>query len=144
LYECLTGRPPFRGETAVDTMLSVTHDDPVPPRRLAPRLSRDLETIALKCLEKRPERRYASAEELADDVRAYLDGRPILARPASAPRRALRWVRRHPTATALAAAGAVAAAAVLAVSLSYNVRLNEAAESEKAAREAADVQRDAA
>jgi eukaryotic-like serine/threonine-protein kinase len=111
LYELLTGRPPFRAETPLDTLLQVMHDDPLPPSRLRGRTPRDLETICLKCLEKEPRRRYASAEALADDLRRFLDGKPVLARPLSPPGRAARWARRRPAAAALVAVSALALAA---------------------------------
>jgi serine/threonine protein kinase/WD40 repeat protein len=104
LYEMLTGQPPFRAANPLDTLLLVLETEPVPPSRLQPRMSRDLETVCLKCLHKEPARRYASAAELADDLERFLAGRPVRARPLSAPGRLVRWARRRPSSAALGAA----------------------------------------
>ena len=101
LYEMLTGRPPFRGETAAETERQVIHDEPVSPSRLNTKVPRDLETICLKCLSKEPQRRYASAAALADDLRRFGEGRPIQARPVGWPEHVRHWCRRNPLAAVL-------------------------------------------
>ncbi len=103
LYELLTGRPPFRAETPTETVLQVIYHDPAPPSRLNARVPRELEMICLKCLHKEPERRYASAAALADDLKRFREGRPIRARPPSLVGRLWRWARRNPSAAALVA-----------------------------------------
>jgi serine/threonine protein kinase/Flp pilus assembly protein TadD len=108
LYELLTGRPPFVAPTILATLDLVKNADPVPPGRLQPGLPRDIETICLKCLEKEPQRRYESADALADDLESYLNHEPIRARPTPRWERALKWVRRRPSTAALVAVTALA------------------------------------
>ena len=105
LYELLTGRPPFLADSDAETILHrVQTEDPLPPRRLNPRIPRDLETVCLKCLAKEPRRRYPSAGALAEDLERWLEGRPVAARPVSLLERGWRWCRRHPAVAALALA----------------------------------------
>ncbi|MEZ6143595.1 MAG: protein kinase [Zavarzinella sp.] len=128
LYELLTGRPPFRGETPLDTVLQVMADDPVPPSKLRSKLPRDLETICLKCLQKSPAKRYATAEELADDLQRFILGEPVSARPISVRERAIKWVKRHTAATVLIATSVVTFLVLLIVSIYFNFRLQNAAD----------------
>jgi WD40 repeat protein len=112
LYELLTGRAPLQAPTPVETLLLIRNQEPLPPSRLLPRLPRDLETICLRCLQKDPRRRYATAQELADDLERFLAGNPVRARPVGMPEKVLKWVRRQPMQAA--ACGLAALALVLA------------------------------
>jgi WD40 repeat protein len=118
LYEVLSGRPPFLGESYLETLGQVLTLDPVPPRTLRPGLPRDLETICLKCLEKSPDRRYASAGALREDLERFLAGEPIRARPISARLRAAKWLRRRPMhAAALVLGGLLALVLIVGIIL---------------------------
>ena len=123
LYECLTGRPPFRAATVLETLEQVRSQEPVQPARLQPRLPRDLQTITLKCLEKEPSRRYPSARDLADDLGRYLRGEPIQARPASVRERLSKWVRRRPALASLVAVSTLSLATFVIGVLVYDARL---------------------
>jgi WD40 repeat protein len=144
LYQLLTGRPPFSGASELETLRRVVADEPASPRQLRPDLPRDLETICLKCLAKRPEQRYGSGAALALDLERFLEGRPILARPAPAWERGWKWARRHAALTALAAAATLAVLAGVGVLIWHesvlrqlNLQLrHEAARAEANARDA--------
>ncbi len=119
LYELLTGRPPFKAPTALDTMLQVLADEPVPPRRLQPLVPRDLDTICLKCLEKEPRKRYLRAQDLADDLGRFLRFEPIAARPARALYRLGKFARRNKILMgAISAVSFAMLAGVIGISLS--------------------------
>jgi WD40 repeat protein/serine/threonine protein kinase len=138
LYELLTGRPPFKGATDAKTMEQVLNEAPTRPRQLRSELPRDLETICLKCLEKQAERRYASAAELASELRRFLAGEPIQARPANRAERLGKWMRRHPW---MAAFSCFACLAVL-ILLSGGLHLQEIKRTHDANLSAATKQRE--
>ncbi len=126
LYELLTGRPPFKADDPLETLVRVRTEEPARPRSLNPRADRDLETVCLKCLQKEPERRYGSAEALAEELESWLAGEPIRARPAGAWERVRKWARRHrPVVLSLTAAAAVALAAVTVASTVAAYRIAE-------------------
>jgi tetratricopeptide (TPR) repeat protein len=116
LYTLLTGRPPFRAESRLETLLQVAEQPPSRPRVLNARVDRDLETICLKCLEKSPHQRYSSAQAVAEDLQRYLAGEPILARPTPFWVRTLKWAKRRPALLALAI---VSLAAILGLLLGF-------------------------
>jgi len=124
LYELLTGRPPFRGATALETLEQVKAAEPVPPRRLVPGLPRDAETIALKCLQKEPGRRYDSAAALGEDLRRFRAGEPIVARPIPPWERAVKWARRRPAIATLVVAVHLLLASLLGLGLWSYAEIN--------------------
>ena len=131
-YELLTGRPPFIASSSIDTVLHVIEDEPVPPNKLQSEIGQDLNTICLKCLEKQPEKRYASAAALAADLQAYLEDRPITARRPSPVERSRKWIRRHPAASGFVAVATITALALLFTGIQVTRRLQR--ERDKARR----------
>ncbi|MBA4191852.1 MAG: hypothetical protein C0467_28060 [Planctomycetaceae bacterium] len=127
LYDMLTGRPPFQDDTVLGTLEQVRTKEPVAPSRLLSTVPRDIESVCLRCLEKDFWRRYFTAESLADDLRRFLDGQPVLARPVGAFERGMKWVRRKPAVAGLWAAGFLLALAVTgtAVAIGYSTELAE-------------------
>jgi tRNA A-37 threonylcarbamoyl transferase component Bud32 len=122
LYACLTGRPPFQCANTLDILMRVLTDEPLRPAKLNPAVPRDLETVCLKCLEKRPDRRYGSARELADDLGRFLSGEPVVARPAGRLRRSEAWLRKRPWAVSGIAALGMLVVACLAYGLWAEIR----------------------
>ncbi len=122
LYCLVTGRPPFQAANPMDTLLQVLNQEPVPPRQLNPQVPLDLETIALKCLEKDQSRRYATARGVSEELLRYLEGRPIVARPVGSAERAIRWCRRNRAVAALTGAVALSLLAGTIISASFAVQ----------------------
>ncbi len=138
LYYCLTGRPPFQAATVLETLRQVQEQEPVSVRRLNPAVPRDLATVCLKCLHKDPARRYASAADLAEDLRRFQEGEPVRARPASARERAWKWAKRRPTRAALLVLSVVAACLALTGSWYHNRSLQAALDVARDAQARAD------
>jgi tetratricopeptide (TPR) repeat protein len=127
LYELLAGRPPFAGGTVLETLEQVRSQEPVRPSRLQTGVPRDLETICLKCLEKEPEKRYVTAQDLADDLRRYLAGEPIQARPTRLRERVAKWAKRRPAVAVLVVCIALAVLGMLAAVPKYQRLADQAA-----------------
>jgi WD40 repeat protein/tRNA A-37 threonylcarbamoyl transferase component Bud32 len=125
LYELITGKPPIRGNDNADTLRRVLQDEPLAPRKYVTDLPRDLEAICLRCLEKTPHHRYASAQELAEDLDRFLRREATLARPLGLGESAVRWIRRRPATASLAAASLAGVVLVVSGLLFYNARLAE-------------------
>jgi tetratricopeptide (TPR) repeat protein len=145
LYELLSGRPPFKAATPFDTILQVMELEPVPPSRLQPKIPRDLETICLKCLRKEPAKRYAGAADLAEDLRRFQAGEPIMARPTSLWERTFKWARRRPAVAALYAVillGLVGLAGVAFLLAKHNRELSAAVVTINAERQRTATERD--
>jgi WD40 repeat protein/predicted Ser/Thr protein kinase len=141
LYEILTGWAPFLGSSALDTLEQVLTQEPVPPCRRRQNVPRDLETICLKCLHKEPRKRYASALELAEDLRRFTAGEPIRARPVSSWEKVVKWARRRPAVASLTAALVLLSITALGVIAGLWLRAEDRAVQAKLAEGAADERR---
>lgn len=134
LYALITGRPPFQSATVLETLNQVLFRDPIPPRTLNPAVDRDLDTICLKCIAKRPDQRYATATAFADDLRRFLNGNSIVARPVGHAEKVIRWCRRNLlAAAALFAMAGIFLIAFVLISWSY-YRVEDALKKEAAQR----------
>ncbi len=134
LYACLTGRAPFVADSPVDTLLQVLRNDPVSPRILNPMVPRDLETICLKCLSKEPHKRYGTAQQLADDLKRYLNDQPVLARPIGRIAKTSRWARRNPWIASLATISVLLLVSGTAISSYFAIEAHNRADAETVAR----------
>jgi len=133
LYEMLTGRVPFRGDSSLETMQLVRNQEPVSVRQLQPKVPRDLETIAMKCLQKDRTKRYPTSLEFAEDLQRFLEGRLIQARPVGAIERGVRWSRRNPVVSGLLAMVILTLSGGVGVSTRYAIEAkNEAIAAKKA------------
>lgn len=138
LYEILTGRPPFTAPTTIETVLQVLELEPVRPSLLNSRVDRDLETIALKCLEKDPAQRYESAAALADELDRWQRGEPIQAKPISATARVWKWAKRRPAVAGLVAVSSLAAMTLMVLIAVHNRTLNRTLDDVRKARDSAE------
>jgi tetratricopeptide (TPR) repeat protein/tRNA A-37 threonylcarbamoyl transferase component Bud32 len=137
LYEGVTGRPPFRGVTPLETIQQVASQEPVSPRQLQPRVPRDLDTIILKCLQKEPAKRYTTADDLAEDLKCFLAGKPIKARPVGVGERGWRWCRRNPLPASLIGGVVLASLSGGVVSTYFAIREHQRALGEALAKQRA-------
>ena len=135
LYCMLTGRPPFQAANLIDTLKQVIERDPLSPRQVNAAVPIDLATICLKCLNKEPHRRYETAQALADDLRRFLDGEPIVARPVGSIHRAIKWARRRPLVASLSAATAIALVALIVGGAWYQTQLSHSLAETEAERD---------
>jgi serine/threonine protein kinase len=137
LYTSLTGRAPFVADSPVNTLLQVMREEPVSPRALNPSVPKDLETICLKCLSKEPHKRYGTAQELANDLDRFLDGRPVAARPIGVPGKTWRWAQRNRSIAALTALSIALLLTGTAVSTFFALKFETQLRRETQARKAA-------
>jgi WD40 repeat protein len=137
LYELLTGRAPFAGDSEFELLSRVVADEPLLPSLLRPKVPRDLETVCLKCLAKEPARRYASARALAEELRRFLAGEPVRARPAGPVERGWRWCRKHPSRAGLTSLGLFVLLVLFPGWLWYQASLSEARQNERLANDLA-------
>lgn len=141
LYECLTGRPPFKATSILETLSQVSDSQPVPPSRIQPNIPPDLDAVCLKCLEKEPQHRYASASDLADDLERFHSGKPTLARPVSFQEQVWRWCRRQPVIASLILTVVLAVVTGSAISVYFGVRAGNEATRARSEQRRAEKQR---